>query len=111
MVKIMKDFIKKTMYNLCEKLFPICRSITGDGVRKTLNIIKKHIHDLKIIEVSTGEKVFEFQQTGVVGRNIVFWNGRNRNNKIVASGIYLYCIEAVSGEEKGKEWSKCVVVR
>lgn len=30
------------MYRLCERLFPICRSITGNGVRKTLNIIKEH---------------------------------------------------------------------
>ena len=29
------------MYDLVEDLFPICRSITGDGVRKTLKIIKK----------------------------------------------------------------------
>jgi len=29
------------MYDLIKKLFPICRSITGDGVRETLNIIKE----------------------------------------------------------------------
>ena len=28
------------IYNLMEKLWPICRSITWDGVRETLNIIK-----------------------------------------------------------------------
>ena len=26
------------IYELCEKLFPICRSITGNGVRETLDI-------------------------------------------------------------------------
>ena len=31
------------------KLFPICRSITGDGVRKTLREIKKKIPELKIL--------------------------------------------------------------
>ena len=29
------------MYNLIEELYPICRSITGNGVRETLEIIKK----------------------------------------------------------------------
>ena len=31
------------MYNLMEKLYPICRSITGDGVRKTLDILSQTI--------------------------------------------------------------------
>ena len=38
------------MYNLMERLFPICRSITGDGVRKTLNILSEYI-PINIIEV------------------------------------------------------------
>ena len=37
------------IFNLMNELWPICRSITGDGVRKTLNIIKNIINDLKII--------------------------------------------------------------
>jgi aminopeptidase-like protein len=31
------------MYELMKELFPICRSITGNGVRKTLQIISKQI--------------------------------------------------------------------
>jgi len=27
------------MYELVRRLFPICRSITGDGVRETLRIV------------------------------------------------------------------------
>ena len=33
----------KEMYELMRELYPICRSITGNGVRQTLNIIKKDI--------------------------------------------------------------------
>ena len=29
------------MYELCDELFPICRSLTGNGVRKTLEILKR----------------------------------------------------------------------
>lgn len=47
------------MFQLMERLYPICRSITGNGVRETLEIIKKEI-PLKIHEVPTGEKVFDW---------------------------------------------------
>ena len=43
-----------------EKLFPICRSITGNGVRKTLGIIKKEFPKLKIFSESSGTKVFDW---------------------------------------------------
>ena len=39
-------------YNLAKNyLFPICRSLTGNGVRKTLHIIKKEFPKLKIHKV------------------------------------------------------------
>lgn len=47
------------MYQLIKTLYPICRSITGNGVRKTLGIIKKHI-PLKIHEIPSGTKVFDW---------------------------------------------------
>ncbi|MCI9176657.1 MAG: DUF4910 domain-containing protein, partial [Lachnospiraceae bacterium] len=31
----------KQMYDLAAQLFPICRSITGNGVRQTLAILKQ----------------------------------------------------------------------
>lgn len=49
------------MYGLCERLFPICRSITGNGVRETLNILKEYYPELKIYEVPTGTRVFDWQ--------------------------------------------------
>lgn len=47
------------MYGLMEKLYPICRSITGNGVRQTLAEIKNHI-DLQIHEISTNTQVFDW---------------------------------------------------
>jgi aminopeptidase-like protein len=47
------------MYRLVAELYPICRSITGNGFRETLNIIKSHI-PLKIHEVPSGTQVFDW---------------------------------------------------
>lgn len=49
----------KEMYDLMTELYPICRSITGDGVRKTDKILSNHI-PLEIHEVPTGTKVFDW---------------------------------------------------
>ena len=49
----------KEMYQLITELYPICRSITGNGLRETLTILRRHI-PLEIIEVPTGTKVFDW---------------------------------------------------
>ena len=41
------------MHDIMVKLYPICRSITGDGVRKTLDIISEQI-PLEKHEIPTG---------------------------------------------------------
>ena len=41
-------------------LFPICRSLTGKGIRKTLQIIKKEFPILKIHKIKSGTKVFDW---------------------------------------------------
>ncbi|MCG7852232.1 MAG: DUF4910 domain-containing protein, partial [Methanosarcinaceae archaeon] len=51
--------IGKRMHDLIRELYPVCRSITGNGVRETLNIIAKHI-PCKSVEVPTGTKVFDW---------------------------------------------------
>ena len=48
-------------FRLGKKLFPICRSITGNGVRKTLTIIRDYLPKLKIIEVKSGTKAFDWK--------------------------------------------------
>lgn len=52
--------IGKRIHELCQRLFPINRSITGDGVRETLEILKEKLPDLKIVEVPSGTKVFDW---------------------------------------------------
>ena len=47
------------MYQLISELYPICRSITGNGFRETLNTIKEHI-PLETHEVPTGTQVFDW---------------------------------------------------
>lgn len=48
------------MYKLAERLYPICRSITGNGVRETLSILNEFI-PLTITEVPTGTKVLDWE--------------------------------------------------
>lgn len=49
----------RAMYDLISELYPICRSITGDGVRQTLRTVERLI-PLTIHEVPTGTKVFDW---------------------------------------------------
>ena len=48
------------IYKLGKTLFTINRSITGNGVRKTLSLIKKEIKKLKIYEVPSGSKSYDW---------------------------------------------------
>src|SRR5260221_851145 len=54
------NMLGEQMHSLMTELFPICRSITGDGVMQTLNIIKKDI-PLSIRKIATGTKVFDWE--------------------------------------------------
>ena len=49
----------KHMFEFIKELYPICRSITGNGVRETLSLIKERIH-IDIHEVSSGTKVLDW---------------------------------------------------
>lgn len=52
--------IGNEIYNLATKLWPINRSITGQGVRETLNIISNILPNLKIHSVPSQTKVFDW---------------------------------------------------
>ena len=58
MKKIKK--IKFDMYKWCQNLFPICRSITGDGIQKTMKYFEKLNPSLKRIKFKSGSKVFDW---------------------------------------------------
>ncbi len=47
------------MHGLIEELFPICRSITGNGVRESLAILQRRI-PLVVRETATGTAVFDW---------------------------------------------------
>ena len=51
--------VSGNMYALAERLYPICRSITGPGVRETLDILGEYIA-IERHEVESGEKVFDW---------------------------------------------------
>lgn len=56
--------IGQEMYDLAGEIFPICRSITGAGVRETLDILGKYIAEdglkFDIHEVPSGTQVFDW---------------------------------------------------
>ncbi|MFF4413270.1 DUF4910 domain-containing protein [Streptosporangium sp. NPDC001559] len=49
----------REMHALVERLYPLCRSITGDGLRRTLEIVSGEI-PLEISEVPTGTEVLDW---------------------------------------------------
>lgn len=51
--------IEKEIEKYFDRLFPICRSITGNGVRETLKIISELV-PLKIDEIPSGTSVFDW---------------------------------------------------
>jgi aminopeptidase-like protein len=66
------------IHQLISKLYPICRSITGDGVRKTLNILQEFI-PLELHEVPTGTPVFDWtvpQEWNIVDAYVIDPQGK-----------------------------------
>jgi aminopeptidase-like protein len=49
----------REIYGLIEQLYPICRSISGDGVRQTFDLLNRLV-PLEVTEVPTGTAVFDW---------------------------------------------------
>ena len=52
--------IGNEMYALCDRLFPICRSITGNGVRETLRVLQSICSAMTLHEVPSGTQAFDW---------------------------------------------------
>jgi aminopeptidase-like protein len=48
------------MYQWATDLFPICRSLTGRGVRQTLEYFQQRLPELKIIDIPSGTQAFDW---------------------------------------------------
>ena len=80
--------IGNKMHGLAEKLFPINRSITGNGVRETLSILNEYIKDLVLFEVPSGTQALDWvvpKEWSIVSGHILTPSGRkicdfNENN-------------------------------
>ncbi len=59
MIPLDKYAIGLELYDRIRRLYPICRSITGNGVRETLRLISSEL-DLQVREVATGTAVFDW---------------------------------------------------
>jgi aminopeptidase-like protein len=60
MVSAHTDAVGLELYDLAKELFPICRSLTGNGTRATLNILKRELPELSLFEVPSGTKCFDW---------------------------------------------------
>jgi aminopeptidase-like protein len=54
------DQLGHDMYRQIERLYPVCRSITGEGVRETLSVISEII-PLNVHEIPSGTEVLDWE--------------------------------------------------
>ncbi|HNA61174.1 MAG TPA: DUF4910 domain-containing protein, partial [Elusimicrobiota bacterium] len=54
------DPLGRDLYDLAKTLFPFPRSLTGNGVRRTLAEIQKHLPGLAVHEVPSGTRAFDW---------------------------------------------------
>ncbi|WP_280971385.1 DUF4910 domain-containing protein [Bradyrhizobium sp. ISRA430] len=58
-VDLSADESGQALYQFVAQMYPICRSITGDGVRRTIDLIRNHVA-LTTCEVPSGLQVFDW---------------------------------------------------
>ena len=52
--------VGQNIYDLCARMFPICRSITGEGVRETFSLLREIVPEIVLYEVPSGTAVFDW---------------------------------------------------
>ena len=94
------------MYDLAVRLFPICRSITGDGFRQSLNMIREQVPEMKVFEVPSGTEVFDWtvpKEWNIRGGWIRKTNGETvidfRNSNLHVLGYSVPVHQIISREE------------
>lgn len=96
----------KTMYQLAAKMFPICRSITGNGFRESLEMLREAVPEIQVYEVPTGTTVFDWtvpKEWNIRGGGIYRLNGDKvidfKDSNLHIVGYSLPIDKVVSREE------------
>ena len=96
----------KTMYALADRMFPICRSITGNGFRESLEMLREAVPEMKVYEVPTGTEVFDWtvpKEWNIRGGGIYRLNGDKvidfKDSNLHIVGYSLPIDKVVSREE------------
>lgn len=96
----------KTMYQLAAKMFPICRSITGNGFRESLEMLREAVPEIQVYEVPTGTAVFDWtvpKEWNIRGGGIYRLNGDKvidfKDSNLHIVGYSLPIDKVVSREE------------
>ena len=96
----------KTMYQLAAKMFPICRSITGNGFRESLEMLREAVPKIQVYEVPTGTAVFDWtvpKEWNIRGGGIYRLNGDKvidfKDSNLHIVGYSLPIDKVVSREE------------
>ena len=96
----------KTMYQLAAKMFPICRSITGNGFRESLEMLREAVPEIQVYEVPTGTAVFDWtvpKEWNIRGGGIYRMNGDKvidfKDSNLHIVGYSLPIDKVVSREE------------
>ncbi len=73
------EFDGRYMHALAKRLWPLHRSITGNGLRATLEILRKEMPGFQLHEVPSGSQVFDWQipdEWNITGAKLMDPNGR-----------------------------------
>jgi len=95
------NFLDLPLIEHIKKLFPLCRSITGDGLRETLGYFEKFNKEFKRIKFATGEKVLggESQNNSVILAFLDFKIGKTIKSIRVPNLTYVLKFRSIYEEK------------